>query len=172
MSTPAPAGAGGGAGSKTTQISKLVQELKNGEITKAELFDKLAQLQQRPAGDAAEAAAPGTAAAGGASASAATPAPAQASAAGSQRSAADATAERRARLQQLIEDKRRSLEAEATQSTGATPAPQQPAELEPAATTDAAAITAQLAFSVMGCRPGRGCRGTSPARRRAPVLKS
>ena len=146
MSTPAPAGAGG-AGSKTTQISKLVQELKNGEITKAELFDKLAQLQQRPAEGAAKAgsggAASGTAGAGIAATSAATPAPMQASAGGSQRSAADATAERRARLQQLIEDKRRSLEAEATQTAGATPAPQPPIEGAAAATTDTTAITAQ-----------------------------
>lgn len=42
-------GQAGAAASKSAQISALVQQLKAGQITKAELFEKLQQLQRREA---------------------------------------------------------------------------------------------------------------------------
>eukprot|EP00937_MAST-01D_sp_MAST-1D-sp2_P002798 g2798.t1 len=101
-------------GSKTTVISSLVQQLKKGEISKSELFEQLAKLQQRPAAEQPEGSATG---AGTTPVAPTTPAADPARPA--PQSAAAATAERRARLQRLIEEKRRKLEVEAQQPSSA-----------------------------------------------------
>jgi hypothetical protein len=98
-------------GSKTTIISSLVEQLKTGAISKSDLFEQLAQLQQqRPAGAAPAAAAASTTPASGADAASAgtssTPAPAA-----SASSAASATPKHRALIQRLMEEKKQAREA-------------------------------------------------------------